>query len=101
MYADRFVPEERWKGIASLKADRELDELDELVNATVPRKALPMRANKLVFNHVLLVSERDSWRRRMGGIHTLAYAPLEKGFLEIFRRAAVESRQWKVCRTLA
>ena len=90
MYADRFVPEARWKGIASLKADRGLDELDELVNATVPRKALPMRANKLVFNHVLLVSERDSWRRRMGSIHTLAYAPLEKGFLEIFRRAAVE-----------
>ncbi len=90
MYADRFVPESRWKGIASLKADRELDELDELVNATVPRKALSMRTNKLLFNHVLLVSERDQWRRQMGKIHTMAYAPLEKGFLELFRRAAVE-----------
>ena len=90
MYADRYVPEARWKAISALKADRDLDALDELVNAMVPKKALSMRTNKLVFNHVLLVSERDSWRKRMGGIHTMSSAPLEKGFLELFRRAAVE-----------
>ncbi|MCZ6597224.1 MAG: zinc dependent phospholipase C family protein [Planctomycetota bacterium] len=90
MYADRYVVEARWKAIASLKADRELDALDELINSSVRRKALPMRANKLFFNHVLLVSERDSWRRKIQRLHTLGYAPLEKGFLELFRRAAVE-----------
>lgn len=89
MYADRYVPEARWRTISALKADRDLDALDELVNATVPKKALSMRTNKLVFNHVLLVAERDSWRRRMGKLHTMNAAPLEKGFLELFRRAAV------------
>ena len=90
MYADRFVPEARWKLVSSLKSDRELDRLDELVNAAVPKKMLSMRANKLLFNHVLLVSERDSWRRRIGSLHTMSSAPLDKGFLERFRRAAVE-----------
>lgn len=90
MYADRFVSEARWKLIATLKRDPELEALDELVNAAVPRKALSMKANKLLFNHVLLVSERDVWRRRISGLHTLSSAPLEKGFLEYFRRAAVE-----------
>ena len=90
MYADRYVAEARWKLVTALKRDRELDELDEMVNAAVPKKALSMRANKLLFSHVLLVSERDSWRKRIGGLHTLSYAPLEKGFLELFRRAAVE-----------
>jgi hypothetical protein len=90
MYADRFVSEARWKLIATLKRDPELEALDELVNAAVPRKALSMKANKLLFNHVLLVSERDVWRRRISRLHTLSSAPLEKGFLEYFRRAAVE-----------
>ncbi|MEM7308489.1 MAG: zinc dependent phospholipase C family protein [Planctomycetota bacterium] len=90
MYADRYVPESRWRVVTSLKANRELDELDELVNAAVPKKAFSMRTNKLFFNHVLLVAERDSWRKRIGSIQTMASAPLEKGFLEVFRRAAVE-----------
>jgi hypothetical protein len=48
-----------------------------------------MRANKLVFNHVLLISERNQWRRGVDRLHNGATAPLEKGFLELFRRAAV------------
>jgi hypothetical protein len=90
MMADRFVPEERWRVVSELKRDRELDALDELVNNAVPKKAFSMRTNKLVFNHVLLVSERDAWRQRIHTLHTLSAAPLERGFLEIFRRAAVE-----------
>lgn len=90
MMADRYVPEERWKVVTELKSDRELNSLDELVNGAVPKKALSMRTNKLLFNHVLLVSERDAWRRRIDTLHTMSTAPLERGFLELFRRAAVE-----------
>jgi hypothetical protein len=90
MMADRYVPESRWRVVSALKRDRELDSLDALVNDAVPKKALSMRTNKAIFNHVLLVSERDAWRRRIDQLHTMGTAPLERGFLELFRRAAVE-----------
>jgi len=89
MRADRFVPESRWRLVTALKADRELDALDELVNRFVPRKALSMRTNKLLFNHVLLISERDQWRAGVDRLHSASAAPLEPEFLELFRRAAV------------
>jgi len=89
MRADRFVPEACWRLVTELKADRGLDALDELVNRSVPRKALSMRTNKLLFNHVLLISERDRWRGGVERLHEFAGAPLEEGFLELFRRAAV------------
>jgi hypothetical protein len=89
MRADRFVPESRWQLVTSLKSDRTLAELDQLVNEAVPKKALPMKANKLLFNHVLLISERDRWRRGVKRLHDLSSAPLEEEFLERFRRAAV------------
>jgi len=59
MNADRFIPDSRWNRVSSLKAMHALDTLDDLVNRTVPSKALSMRTNKLIFNHVLLVSERE------------------------------------------
>ena len=89
MRADRFVPESRWKTITALKSDRTLDALDELVNRAVPRKFLSMRTNKLVFNHVLLISERDRWRRGVDRLHERSSTPLDEEFLELFRRAAV------------
>ena len=89
MRADSFVPESRWQLVKTLKSDRVLDRLDELVNQTVPKKALSMRTNKLLFNHVLLISERDRWRRGVDRLHGMSAAPLDKAFLEVFRRAAV------------
>jgi hypothetical protein len=71
--------------VTALKADRELDALDELVNRFVPRKALSMRTNKLLFNHVLLISERDQWRAGVARLHQAAAAPLDESFLEQFR----------------
>jgi hypothetical protein len=93
MNADRFVPEARWRVISQLKADPELDALDDLINRTVPRKALSMGTNKLVFNHVLLVSERDRWRAGLERLHPLRHLRLERGFLERFRVAAVKRIQ--------
>jgi len=90
MNADRFVSDARWKAVTALKADRELEALDELVNRTVQKKALSMRTNKLIFNHVLLVSERERWRAAIAKFHPLRQVRLERGFLEVFRRAAVE-----------
>lgn len=90
MSADRFVPESRWSVITRLKSKPELTELDELVNRTVPRKALSMGANKFLFNHVLLVSERERWRSGMQRIHPVGEVRLSKGFLSIFQDAAVD-----------
>lgn len=90
MNADRFIPESRWDIVTSLKAAEGLAELDELVNATVPKKALSMTTNKLIFNHVLLVSERQQWRRGMARLHPIRQVSLEKGFLSRFQRAAVD-----------
>ena len=90
MNADRFIPETRWEIVTSLKAAEELTELDELVNHTVPRKALSMGVNKLIFNHVLLVSERQQWRNGMARLHPMSNVTLNKGFLALFQNAAVE-----------
>jgi hypothetical protein len=87
--ADRFVPEERWKVVTDLKSRPELTELDELVNRTVAKKALSMRTNKLLFNHVLLVSEREQWRRGVAHIHPIGNLRLKRGFLGLFQDAAV------------
>jgi hypothetical protein len=89
MRADGFVPESHWKLVGRLKRDRGLDTLDQLVNEAVPKKALSMRTNKLVFNHVLLIAERDRWRSGIARIHGMSSAPLTRDFLASFQRAAV------------
>lgn len=88
--ADRFVPESRWSRVGGLKNQDALEELDDLVNRTVPRKALSMGTNKVIFNHVLLVSERERWRGMMTRIHPISKVTLDKGFLRMFQAAAVE-----------
>jgi hypothetical protein len=90
MNADRFIPAERWELVTELKADPKLNALDEIVNRTVPKKALSMGTNKLIFNHVLLVSERERWRRGMARLHPIEKVKLSRGFLEMFQDAAVE-----------
>jgi zinc dependent phospholipase C len=89
MRADGFVPDGHWRIVTTLKQDRDLDALDRLVNESVPKKALSMSTNKLLFNHVLLISERDRWRAGVARLHGMSSAPLEPEFLEHFRRAAV------------
>ncbi len=88
--ADRFVPEARWARVGGLKNQDALEELDDLVNRTVPNKALSMGTNKVIFNHVLLVSERERWRGAMARIHPMTQVTLQKGFLGMFQAAAVD-----------
>ncbi len=90
MNADRFVPPSRWQRVTTLKNQDALTELDDLVNRTVPKKALSMRTNKIIFNHVLLVSERERWRNGMARIHPMSQVTLSKGFLARFQEAAVD-----------
>ena len=89
MMADRHVPEERWQVIGPLKENDSLSDLDQLINATVPRKLLPLGANKLIFDHVLLVSERRAWRAGMERLHPIEKVKLDRGFLARFQKAAV------------
>lgn len=88
--ADRYVPDERWEVVTKLKNDRELANMDRLVWATVPKRAFSVGANKAIFNHVLLVSEREQWRRGVARLHPLAKLKLKQDFLDLFRDAAVE-----------
>jgi hypothetical protein len=90
MMADRFVPDERWRVVGGLKRDSDLYELDDLVNRAVPRKALSMGTNKVLFNHVLLVSERETWRKGMARLQPIEKVRLTRVFLDLFRDAAVE-----------
>jgi hypothetical protein len=90
MSADRFVPDSRWDLVTKLKADSGLDLLDDLVNQAVPKKALSMKANKMLFNHVLLISERETWRRGMAKIQPIGKVRLSRGFLDLFRKAATD-----------
>ena len=90
MNADRFISERRWDEISVLKRDPELEQLDELINTTVIKKAFSMKTNKLIFSHVLLVSERERWRKGMSRFHPIKRVALQKGFLELFRKAAVK-----------
>jgi hypothetical protein len=90
MNADRFVPDERWDVVTQLKKLEDLAQLDQLVNQTVPRKAFSLSTNKAIFNHVLLVSERRQWRIGVERLHPRNGVELKRGFLDLFRDAAVE-----------
>lgn len=90
MSADRFIDERRWQLVKALKAEPSLKRLDKLINQSVPKKMLSMRANKMLFNHVLLVSERETWRRGVNRLHPIGRVALQKGFLERFRKAATD-----------
>lgn len=90
MRADRFLDDDLWSIVTRLKENTELREYDELVMRFVPKRALPDRANRLLFDHVLLVAQRDRWRRGVERLHEVSFAPLELEFLDRFREAAIE-----------
>jgi len=90
MMADRFVEDSHWDAVTRLQSLPALDPLDELINTSVPRKALPMGTNRLIFNHVLLVARRRSWRKGIERLHPVERVHLKSGFLRTFQRAAVD-----------
>ncbi len=93
MMADRFVADHRWDALERMQGLARLDQLDHMINASVPRKALTVGANRIIFDHVLLVARRRSWRRGMEKLHPVGRVGLQRGFLRTFQRASVQRIQ--------
>lgn len=60
--ADSWVDEPTWLAVDALRLDTDLDSNDALIQKAVPKRALSMRSNKFIFNHVLLARAKRNWR---------------------------------------
>jgi hypothetical protein len=88
--ADRFVDVSRWEIAREIAAHQDLAAFDELVLGCVPRRLLPMRANRLLFRQAILVGQRRRWRHGLARLHPVDKLRLDPAFLERFRRAALQ-----------
>lgn len=87
--ADGLVKDEKWHAIDGLKRRKSLREFDHLVHRAVERRALGLRPNRWIFNNVLLLSCRRSWRELVRSVEAKARVnPLDPG---LYRRARGES----------
>lgn len=59
---DATVTDEEWEIVARLRHDKSLHQNDRLVWESVQKRALPIRYNKWIFNNILLLNLRRSWR---------------------------------------
>ncbi len=88
---DVEAPNEVWEAIDELRTHSELALNDKLIQKAVPRKALSMRSNKLIFNYVLLARSRASWRRFLDRIRLeTARSRLQEEFTEACLDRALE-----------
>lgn len=60
--ADATVPDEEWNLLAELKRNKALHQNDRLVWEAVRWRALGTRSNKWIFNNILLMNLKRSWR---------------------------------------
>ncbi len=60
--ADATVTDEEWEIVSQLRHDKSLHTNDRLVWEAVRWRALPTRYNKWIFNNILLLNLRRSWR---------------------------------------
>ncbi|MEX1025219.1 MAG: zinc dependent phospholipase C family protein [Planctomycetota bacterium] len=90
MRADSFVSETVWRLATRLKDNSDLRAMDALVMRFVPKRVLPDMANRMLFDHVLMVAQRDTWRRAVERVHEASSAPLDSAFLTEFRDASLE-----------
>ncbi|MFN0059940.1 MAG: zinc dependent phospholipase C family protein [Planctomycetota bacterium] len=63
--ADSVVDEECWHIIDDLRTHKTLTRNDHKIHLAVPSKALSLRSNKFIFNHILLARSKRSWRKVM------------------------------------
>ncbi len=87
--ADGSVSDLEWHAIDALKRSRALHRFDRLVHSAVERKALGLRSNKWIFNNILLLSCRRSWRQlvRTAQANASVY-PLDAPFHDLCLRAS-------------
>ena len=67
--ADARTTDEEWEVVAAMRDDRALHHHDRLVWSAVRHRALGPRSNKWIFNNILLLSLRSSWRELVRAAH--------------------------------
>jgi hypothetical protein len=89
--ADAAVSDTEWRAIDALKDDADIHRYDIMIHRAVRWRALGRRSNKWIFNNVLLINCRQSWRQVIRGVSKSARAhPLEEAFHRRCRAASLE-----------
>jgi hypothetical protein len=80
--ADANVSDREWHTVDRLKARKRMHAFDVLVHHAVPHRVLGLRSNRWIFNNILLISCRRSWRQfiRQHSLQALRH-PLDADFL--------------------
>lgn len=66
--ADSGVSDSEWHTIDGLKSTKTIHAFDRMVHHAVRWRALGLRSNKWIFNNILLISCRQSWRGVIRGV---------------------------------
>lgn len=68
--ADAEVTDDEWDIVAELRHDKTLHKNDRLIWSAVRWRALGIRSNKWIFNNILLLNLRRSWRELIRTAHS-------------------------------
>jgi len=88
--ADSGVSDPEWHAVDSFKQSRLLHRFDHMVHRAVRRRALSLRSNKWIFNNILLINCRQSWRQVIRNVQLGARKhPLDERFHHACRMASL------------
>jgi hypothetical protein len=88
--ADSRVSDADWHTVDKLKRNRAIHEFDRMVHRAVKWRALGLRSNKWIFNNILLINCRQSWRSVIRGFQSSARAhPVDEEFHRLCRAASL------------
>jgi hypothetical protein len=88
--ADGRIHEEEWHAVDGFKRSQILHRFDHMVHRAVKRKALSLRSNKWIFNNILLINSRRSWREIIRNVQAGARKhPLDERFYQRCRAASL------------
>ena len=87
--ADTSVSDAEWHAIDGLKRSKTIHGFDRIVHRAVRFRALGLRSNRWIFNNILLISCRHSWRGMIRGVQANAKIhPLDAAFHRRCRAAS-------------
>jgi hypothetical protein len=88
--ADSRVSDSDWHTVDGLKRNKAIHLYDIMVHRAVKKRALSLRPNKWIFNNILLINCRQSWRAMIRGFQSSARAhPLDEEFHRLCRTASL------------
>jgi hypothetical protein len=88
--ADSHVSDADWHTVDKLKKNKSIHQYDHMVHRAVKRRALGLRSNKWIFNNILLINCRQSWRTMIRGFQSSARIhPLNAEFHRLCRAASL------------